>query len=212
MSDFWEKYHQRTEAEGYFRTWLYIFGSFIIPKLHMQIKYVFFLRDIEVPEKDANVKLAVLDRYCQLEEADIEKLREFEGEALVETYRKSFAEGKKCVIARLNGLASAVWITEAPEYLRAKDTYTFVLRDAFTLPAVRGKGLEPMVLRFAAENIMNDSPHKSVRIAINTIFTNRSAIRAVSKSGFRKAGVICQLGKTGVAVFENKNKWSLRVL
>jgi len=212
MGDFFEKYNQRVKIEGHFGTWLYILGNFLLPKLGIQIKCIFFNKEIELKPENKDVELALLNNISHLTKSDIENLRAFEGDSLLVTFENEFSDGNRCVIARKDGLASACWIAKAPSYLQDSETVTFLIRDCFTLPNLRGQGLYPQILDFAIDCIQKELPHKKVQISVNSIFSNRSSIRGILKSGFYKAGITIQLGKVGFGLLNYSNKRVFRFI
>lgn len=212
MSDFIEKYNQRASIDGHLRTVLYLFGGFLLPKINIHIKYLFFNNETKAQKNEKDLQLALLVKFSQLDKKDIENLIDFEGEMLVEKFKKEFDQGNRCVVCRDNGLASACWIALAPAYLQNREVVTYHISDCFTLPALRGRGMYPMILDFAMKSIQKESSDMKVRITVNSIFTNYSSIRGILKSGFNKAGIIFQFGKKGFAIFRSHDKWIMRFM
>jgi len=212
MKGFFEKYNQRAKVEGHLQTWLYLLGNFIFPRIGLQVKYIFFNNDARQFSEDDQAELALLSDMSQLTDSDRKNLISFEGDSLVEKFRQEFSDGCKCVIVRNSGLVSACWIAPAPDYLQDHKTESFLIRDCFTLPAMRGRGLYPKILNFAINEIQNETTGKKVRIVVNSIFSNRSSIRGILKSGFLKAGVVYQIGKSGFAIFESDNKRLFKIV
>ena len=212
MKGFFKKYNQRAKVEGHLQTWLYLLGNFIFPKIGIQVKYIFFNKGIQQHLIDDRVELDLLDDMSQLTVSDKKNLISFEGNSLVEKFRQEFSDGCKCVIVRNDGLVSACWIAPAPDYLQDHKTESFLIRDCFTLPAMRGQGLYPKILDFAINRIQTETTHKKVRIVVNSIFSNRSSIRGILKSGFLKAGVVYQIGQNGFAIFRSENKRLFKIV
>jgi len=212
MKDFIKKYSQRAKVEGHLQTWLYLLGNFIFPKIGIQVKYIFFNNALQQHSIDDQAELALLDDMSQLTDSDKKNLIGFEGDSLVDKFRQEFSEGCKCVIVRNDSLASACWIAHAPDYLQDHKTESFLIRDCFTLPAMRGRGMYPKILDFAIKEIQKQTTEKKVRIVVNSIFSNRSSIRGILKSGFIKAGTVYQIGKNGFAIFKSENKRIFKIV
>ena len=212
MKGFIKKYKQRAKVEGHLQTWLYLLGNFIFPKIGIQVKYIFFNHDLQQHTTDDRVELALLDDMSQLTDSDKRNLIGFEGNSLVEQFRQEFSDGCKCVIVRNDGLVSACWIAPAPGYLQDHKTESFLIRDCFTLPAMRGRGLYPEILDFAINEIQQEITSKKVRIVVNSIFSNRSSIRGILKSGFLKAGIVYQIGNNGFAILKSENKRLFKIV
>ena len=212
MKSFIEKYNQRVKAEGHLQTWLYLLGNFVFPKIGIQVKYIFFNKEVQQNLTDNRLELALLRNMSQLTGRDKRNLIDFEGDSLVEKFEIEFDAGCKCVIVRNDGLVSACWIAPAPDYLQGHNIESYLIRDCFTLPAMRGRGLYPKILDFAINEIQKETDNNKVRIVVNSIFSNRSSIRGILKSGFLKAGIVCQIGKKGFAIFKSDNKRLIKIV
>jgi hypothetical protein len=192
---YWKSYKDRILSEGLLKTIIYYMGSHLLPKAGFQLKYLYEYQHgssyptISLPSE---AKLSVAQKMMDLGPEDINALNDFEGRKLIDRYEMEFRNNHKCVIVRneKNGLVSAGWITPAPLQFSMDEAPSFLIRDCFTLPNVRGKGLYPAMLKGACEYVISSLAHGSPHIFLTSIFSNWPSIRGIKKSGFKRIGII----------------------
>ena len=204
MKHLLESYKTRARVEGHRRLWAYLFGTLMLPKIGLQVKYLFESKSrapgaAAVP--DGEFEFSVARSLGDLTAADIAALKEFEGQRLVDRFAVEFEAGNRCCISRFRaaGLTSACWIANAPQHLQEPGKKTLLIRDCFTLPRSRGRGLYPRVLDLCLQEAFAGAPEHGVRVVISSVYSNRSSLRGIEKAGFARLGMVIQLHHWGLA-------------
>ncbi|MGA1863750.1 MAG: hypothetical protein ACMUHX_01680 [bacterium] len=192
---YWKNYKDRICREGLLKTIIYYMGSHLLPKAGFQLKYLFEYQhgfsssQISLP---LDVKFSVLHKMSDLEPEDIKALNDFEGRELIDRYEMEFENNHKCAIARKEkcGLVSAGWLTPAPPQFSVDGEPSFLLRDGFTLPNMRGNGVYKGIIRTLCEYVISSVKPDYPHIFVTSVFSNWASIRGIEKSGFKRIGVV----------------------
>lgn len=192
---YWKSYRDRICKEGLLKTIIYYIGSHFLPKTGFQLKYLYeYQHGCSSPQKSLplDVKLSVVQKIADFGPEDIKALNDFEGRKLIDRYEMEFENNHKCVVARKekSGLVSAGWITPALLQFSMDEAPSFLIRDCFTLPNMRGKGLYPAMLKTACEYVISSLAHDSPHIFVTSVFSNWPSIRGIKRSGFKRIGII----------------------
>jgi hypothetical protein len=186
-----QRIRDRVSKQGWLATGGYLVGTALIEKTGLSIMRVYVsgpaLQFTEPAPED------VLRSMEDLGESDIEDLRAYGGERLIQSFSGNFDRGYWCVTTRVGGRIGCVcWLTRSRSYRPAGDKPAVLIQSCFTLPQFRGKSLYSATLRHAlacAATMWND---RSVFIE-SSVF-NESSIRGIEKAGFEAFGTVVYAG------------------
>jgi|GEM_PF-2261689 hypothetical protein len=206
----YQRIKDRIGKIGIWNTILFAIGV-ILDKVGVQICYLFGLVGGPLPFDqydpiNASVALS-MDSFSDTEQR---ALCEYGHKGLLRRFGTRFAAGLQCVVLRsLNGeLATIGWLIPAPPALCASGMPVIMIEDCFTMPALRGRGLYPMMIQYAVFYLCNSTTFTADRIMMQCSVFNDSSVRGILHSGFDIVGITCLFRRwRSVRFFGTGKRW-----
>ncbi|MDD5731230.1 MAG: hypothetical protein PHN57_08935 [Candidatus Omnitrophica bacterium] len=176
-------------VHGFWKTALYSLGI-VSEKLCSGVSVVFVYKDGgENVKPPLGHSFEIIRSLGQLGEEDKNSLLGYKGKNIFRQFEGLFSKGHFCAVCRVKGsLGSMCWAKPIKKHFLLKNQAGFLIRQCFTLPGMRGKGLYPATLNFLAGRLKAENT-QDISIIIESAASNYSSIRGIQKAGFAKAGI-----------------------
>jgi len=179
---------QRIIKQGVIRTLWYVITVFLLPKLGIDINFVYIkIRDdLNMnTEIKSDIHIDIIKNYEQLTINDVDALYSFEGDELLKRMKDDFEKCKYCIIGKKSSgdLVGVCWIEKYENTASRVENY--LILDCFVLPRYRGNNYFTVMLNEAYSIIMNSSDVEIINVRANVNIGNKSSNRSFIKAGYK---------------------------
>lgn len=183
------KLRELIAVAGFWRTCAYLLN--IVPERcgFGIIRIFLYDREARLTEIASERSFKIIKGMDQLADTQIDSLRHYRGEKICSHFEKLFQRGCYCAIGCIKEqLGCVCWTFPLKNRTLLKGKTGFIIRQSFTLPSMRGKGLYPATLNFLCD-YLEKQYREDLKIFIESTIFNYSALRSIEKTGFRKVGI-----------------------
>lgn len=182
---------RRAAAQGLLRTLGYLTFTVVLERWGLEVAEVF--EHVSQPDRrgcHGVYQGCVANSTAAFAQSDLQRLRAYGGETILEDFERAFDRRELCVLCRLKGgeLAGVCWFTIGYVYPAARGCPCVLFERGFTFPEYRGRGVLPAALRYAVRWLRLQREFGGRIFAECSVFNNSSA-RAIAKAGFTSAGL-----------------------
>ena len=186
----------RLKSQGFFKTAWYVFTVFLLPRIGVDIKSAYHKTDEYHPPRtrlNDDIKLEKVQNYDQIQETDLDRLRAFEGDELLERIQRDLAKGITCALCKNTAgeLVGVQWV--APRETKNPDEHNYLFCGSFIFPEFRGLSYSPSLKIHYYKSLKEELNARQLTITANIHIGNTASIRSVKKAGFHYHHTILQL-------------------
>jgi hypothetical protein len=184
------RHFKRLASQGLYRALGYYTFTVGLEKVGIQYMHCFRLNSRrESGELAALITFEMLRDISELTARDKAAIAEHSGEEHLRHYEAAFLRGDRCAIARWNGneLACECWISKQSNYFLAPREDSWLIERCLTVPNYRGRGLYPLTLCFACNELCSRGARPE-KIFIECNAFNSASLQGIAKAGFDLAG------------------------
>lgn len=196
----------RIAAQGLAASVGYYLGTVLLGKCGVHVLAVY--RNSGSPEEPRPSGGVVVTTWEQLEIADRGSLETYGGRTVLANFSHHFDRGDRAVVLRVRGeFACVCWLRVTAAYAPSRGREAALIQNGFTLPAHRGAGLHPQVLRLGTALLLKEDAARPVFVE-SSIF-NRGSLHGIEKAGFIRTGLrIEALGFDRFVPFHTTGRWT----